>query len=96
MAGLRDLCEGRCQWAYLYRAIDKNGDLIDFMLSLRWTPKSARRFLGKALRLRQECPPETINTDQDEAYGKAIRALKRAGEWTKAFSTGRSNISTTC
>ncbi len=28
------------------------------------------------LRLRQECPPETINTDQNEAHGKAIRALR--------------------
>jgi transposase, IS6 family len=73
------------QWAYLYRAIDKNGDLIDFMLSPRRTAKSARRFLGKALRLRQECPPETINTDQNEAYGKAIRALKRAGELDKSI-----------
>jgi transposase, IS6 family len=72
------------QWAYLYRAIDKSGDIIDFMLSPRRTAKSARRFLGKALRLRQDCPPETINTDQNEAYGKAIRALKRAGELDKS------------
>jgi transposase, IS6 family len=71
------------QWAYLYRAIDKNGEAIDFMLSQRRTAKSARRFLGKALKLREECPPETINTDQNEAYGKAIRALKRAGELDK-------------
>ncbi len=35
------------QWAYLYRAIDKNGETIDFMLSPRRTAKSARRFLGK-------------------------------------------------
>jgi transposase, IS6 family len=71
------------EWAYLYRAIDKNGETIDFMLSPRRTAKSARRFLGKALKLRQECPPETINTDQNEAYGKAIRALKRSGELDK-------------
>jgi IS6 family transposase len=45
--------------------------------------RSAQRFLGKALRLRQECPPETINTDQNEAYGKAIRALERTGELDK-------------
>jgi transposase-like protein len=32
----------------------------------------------------QERPPETINTDQNEAYGKAIRALKRAGELDKS------------
>lgn len=71
------------QWAYLYRAIDRNGETIDFMLSPRRTAISARRFLGKALKLREECPPETINTDQNEAYGKAIRALKRAGELDK-------------
>jgi transposase-like protein len=67
------------EWAYPYRAIDKSGEIIDFMLSPRRTAKSARRFLRKALRLRQECSPSTINTDQNEAYGKAIRALKTAG-----------------
>jgi len=70
-------------WAYLYRAIDKIGDTIDFMLSPRRTAKPAKRFLGKALRLREDCPPESINTDQNEAYGKAIRALKRAGALNK-------------
>ena len=49
-------------------------------LSPNHATRSARRFLGKTLRLRQECPPETINTDQNEAYGKAIRALKQSGE----------------
>jgi transposase-like protein len=34
------------QWAYLYRAIDKNGEIIDFMLSPRRTAKPARRFVG--------------------------------------------------
>ncbi len=72
------------QWAYFYRAIDKNGETIDFMLSWRRTAKSARRFLGTALKLREDCPPETINTDQNEACGKAIRALKRAGELDKS------------
>ena len=65
--------------AYLYRAIDKNGDTIDFMLSSRRTAKSAKRFLGKALKLREECPPETINTDQNEAYGKAISRAQKGG-----------------
>lgn len=68
------------QWAYLCRAIDKNGETIDFMLSPRRTAKSARRFLDKALKLRRDCPPETIDTDQNEAYGKAIRSLKKTGD----------------
>jgi IS6 family transposase len=81
--GLEEMMRERgvaVEWAYLYRALDKHGQIIDFMLSPRRTAKSARRFLAKALRLREDCPPSTINTDQNEAYGKAIRALKRAGE----------------
>jgi transposase-like protein len=70
-------------WAYLYRAVDKNGDTIDFMLSPRRTAKSAKRFLGKALKLREDCPPETINTDRNETYGKAIRTLNCAGVLNK-------------
>jgi transposase, IS6 family len=38
--------------AYLYRAIDNDGQIIDFMLSPRRTAKSARRFLAKPLRVR--------------------------------------------
>jgi IS6 family transposase len=38
------------KWVYLYRAIDKHGGTIDFYLSSRRNAKSAKRFLGKALR----------------------------------------------
>jgi transposase, IS6 family len=37
----------RGKWKYLYRAIDKQGRLIDFMLSDRCNAKAAKRFLGK-------------------------------------------------
>jgi IS6 family transposase len=47
------------------------------MLSSRRTAKAATRFLGNALKNREDCPPSTINTDRNEAYGKAMRALKR-------------------
>src|SRR3546814_8222749 len=40
----------RGQWTYLYRAVDKRGDPIDFYRSPTRTPKAAKRFLGKALR----------------------------------------------
>jgi hypothetical protein len=39
--------------------------------------KAARRFLAKALRTRQHWPPHVINTDQNPAYGEALRQLKR-------------------
>jgi len=53
-----------CLWAHLYRATGKIREIIYFMPSPRRTAKSTRRFLGKALRLRQVGPPSTINTNQ--------------------------------
>src|SRR3546814_10260551 len=40
----------RGKWTYLYRAVDKRGDTIDFYLSPTRSAKAAKRFLGKALR----------------------------------------------
>ena len=37
------------QWTYLYRALDKFGNTIDFYLSATRNAKAAKRFLGKAL-----------------------------------------------
>lgn len=80
------LMEKRIRWYQRYTDASWRVDEISLtlMLSPRRTAKSARRFLGKALRLRQDCPPETINTHQNEAYGKAIRALKRSGKLDKS------------
>ena len=39
----------RGQWAYLYRALDKLGNTLDFYLSATRNTKAAKRFLGKAL-----------------------------------------------
>ena len=40
----------RGKWTYLYRAVDKRGDTIDFYLSSTRSAKAAKRFLGEALR----------------------------------------------
>ncbi len=40
----------RGKWTYLYRAVDKRGDTIDFYLSPTRSAKAAKRFPGKALR----------------------------------------------
>ena len=37
------------KWKYLYRAVDSNGNTIDFMLSAKRNKKAAKRFLKKAL-----------------------------------------------
>ena len=35
------------RWTYLFRAVDKHGRLIDFMLTDRRNTRAAYRFLGK-------------------------------------------------
>ena len=39
----------RGKWTYLYRAVDKFGNTIDFYLSPTRNSKAAKRFLDKAL-----------------------------------------------
>ena len=37
------------EWAYLYRAIDKFGDTVDFLLSERWDEAAAASFFKQAI-----------------------------------------------
>ncbi len=63
----------RGKWTYLYRAVDKRGDTIDFYLSPTRSAKAAKRFLGKALRgLKHWEKPATLNTDKAPSYGAAM------------------------
>ena len=67
----------RRQWTYLYRAVDKFGNTIDFYLSPTRNAKAAKRFLGKALNgLKDWEKPTVINTDKAPTYGIAIAQLK--------------------
>jgi IS6 family transposase len=64
------------KWKYLFRAIDKHGRLIAFMLSERRNTNAAYRFLRKALRAVSDYPPSSITTDKLESYPKAILRLQ--------------------
>tara|TARA_X000000950_G_C13674100_1_gene561161 strand:+ start:24 stop:782 length:759 start_codon:yes stop_codon:yes gene_type:complete len=71
----------RGKWAYLYRAVDKFGDTIDFYLSSTRNTQAAKRFLGKALKgLKSWEQPCVINTDKAPTYGAALAELKKAGK----------------
>jgi len=50
-------------WRYLYRAVDKNGHTIDFLLTKRRQRLSAHSFLIKATE--NNGTPELINVEQD-------------------------------
>ncbi len=67
------------RWKYLFRAVDKHGRLIDFMLSDRRNTRAAHRFLGKALTTMRHWPPSSITTDQLGSYPKAVLRLQREG-----------------
>src|SRR3546814_12921774 len=70
----------RGKWTYLYRAVDKRGDTIDFYLSPTRSAKAAKRFLGKALRgLKHWEKPAPLTPDTAPSYGAAITDWKREG-----------------
>jgi putative transposase len=60
------------QWYYLYRAVDKTGQTIDFLLTEHRDERAARRFLTKAIR--RHGVPAKITLDGSEANAAAIRA----------------------
>jgi IS6 family transposase len=71
----------RGKWTYLYRALDKLGNTIDFYLSPTRNAKAAKRFLSKALNgLKYWEKPTVINTDKAPTYAIAISELKTEGK----------------
>jgi putative transposase len=60
------------RWRYLYRAIDREGNLLDSMLSAQRDKAAARAFLGRLLAMTQQ-KPLRVTTDKHPAYTKAIR-----------------------
>jgi transposase-like protein len=65
------------QWAYLYRAVDKAGRTVDFLLSRRRNMAAAQRFFSRAIR--QHDAPRVITLDGYAASHRAVAKLKAAG-----------------
>ena len=57
---------------YLYRAVDKEGNTVEFLLTARRNAKAARRYLRKAMRTSGR--PLKINIDKSAASTAAIKA----------------------
>ena len=60
------------QWYYLYRAVDKTGQTIDFLLTEQRDEQAAKRFLIKAIR--RHGVPEKITIDGSAANEAAIKS----------------------
>ncbi len=59
------------QWKYHYRAVDKQGNTIDFLLTAKRDTKAARRFLNKAIG--RNSKPGLINIDKSGANKAGIK-----------------------
>jgi IS6 family transposase len=61
------------RWAYLYRAVDQHGQVIDVLLSMRRDLAAARRFFTRAMRA--GVIPVEVTTDRAPAYPRVLDEL---------------------
>ena len=60
------------EWCYLYRAIDRDGNLVDCRLSATRDMAAAKAFFKQALEAEGN-PPLRVTTDGHDSYPRAIR-----------------------
>ena len=66
------------QWKYLYRAVDKGGHTVDFLLTAKRDRKAALRFLRKAID--HSGVPDKITIDKSGANTAGIEDYNRDHE----------------
>ena len=62
------------RWAYCYRAIDQNGQVVDVLVSERRNAAAARAFFDRAMD-ETGVVPKRVTTDQAGCYPPALRAV---------------------
>ena len=62
-------------WKYLYRAVDKQGKTVDFLLTAKRDKAAAMRFFDKALR--QNGDPEKVTMDKSGANKAAMDGINK-------------------
>ncbi len=74
------------RWAYLYRAIDRDGNLVDTMLSEHRDMAAAQAFFRSAKSVAGQVP-ERVTTDGHGSYPRAIRSTlgRRVVHRTSAY-----------
>lgn len=64
------------QWKYLYRAVEAQGNTLDFLLCAKRDATAAERFLRKTLNASHTQFPRVINVDKNAAYPPAVDDIK--------------------
>ncbi len=62
------------RWKYLYRAVDRDGDTVDFLLRARRDHAAARAFFERAIDLHGV--PEKVTIDKSGANAAAITSIQ--------------------
>jgi putative transposase len=62
-------------WKYLYRAVDREGKTVDFLLTAKRDASAARRFFDKAMR--HSDIPDKVTMDKGGANQAALEQLNR-------------------
>ena len=65
-------------WKYLYRAVDKEGETVDFLLSTRPGRAAALRFFEKAMKANGV--PDKVAMDKSGANKAAMDEINARGE----------------
>jgi transposase-like protein len=66
------------EWKYLYRAVDKDGKTVDFLLRAHRDGAAARRYFEKAID--QNGAPETVTVDKSGVNLVALNAINAERE----------------
>ena len=91
LAGRRDyVAKGR--WDYLYRAVDKSGNTIDFYLADAQY-EGGQALPGQDAAAQPDWKPRVINTDKSPAYAAALAELKKEGKLSEGHAASAGEVS---
>jgi len=63
----------------LYRAVDSEGNTLEFLLSPTRDAEAAQQFFSKTLAASHTSEPRVMTVDKNAAYPKAFKELKEEG-----------------
>ncbi len=66
-------------WMYLYRAVDSQGNTLEFHLSITRDAQAAKRFFSKTLGASHSVTSRVITVDKNAAYPKVFSEMKASG-----------------